>query len=273
MLLVGSMLLTLCQTDTSWLLTLYKRPQQTQPTPYEVLSSFHLPLVSPVEHGGTKVKAGQTGRSVLLCAHFGIRPPLSSSLDATDMSSSHICLEPVLFKLLFGVEAALAKSPVVLCGLPDGRLCFLPLGLPGSRLRVLHSLEQPVVFAGASVVMETDPGHAQCLVVVGEQGRVGLIKADKAGPEREGSFARFTEGCVSGPVECGFVDKNHLYYSTGSDLFMLKLSGESAGREDKERDEEALQSPTSLNVCRVVALSEPTFSAAGEQSDTPAKAR
>ncbi|XP_037547060.1 Fanconi anemia core complex-associated protein 100 [Nematolebias whitei] len=264
LLLVGSVLLTLCQTDTSWLMTLYKRPQQTQPTTYEVLGLFHLPLVSPAVHGGAKVKAGQTGRTVLLCAHFGIRPPLSTSPDATDVSYSHVCLEPVLFKLLFGVEAALAKSPVVLCGLPDGRLCFLPLGLPGSRLRVLYSLEQPVVFAGASVVTETDPGHAQCLVVVGEQGRVALIKADKAGPEREGSFARFTEGCVSGPVECGFVGKNCLYYSTGSDLLALKLSDESAGREDRERDVEALQSPTSLNVCGVIALSEPTFSAAGE---------
>lgn len=263
MLLVGSTLLTLCQTDTSWLLTLYKRPQQTQPTTYEVLSFFHLPLVSPVVHGGTRVKAGRT---VLLCAHCGIRPPLSTSPDATDASYSHVCLEPVLFKLLFGVEAALAKSPVVLCGLPDGRLCFLPLGLPGSRLRVLYSLEQPVVFAGASVVMETDPGHAQCLVVVGEQGRVALIKADKAGPEKERRFARFTEGCVSGPVECGFVDQNCLYYSTGSDLLTLKLSDESAGREDRERDEEVLHSPTSLNVCGVVALSAPTLSAAGEQT-------
>lgn len=261
MLLVGSTLLTLCQTDTSWLLTLYKRPKRTQPTTYEMLSSFHLPLVSPVVHGGAKVKAEQTGRTVLLCAHCGIRPLLSASHDATDASYSHVCLEPILFKLLFGVEAALAKSPVVLCGLPDGRLCCLPLGLPGSRLQVLYSLEQPVVFAGASVVMETDPGHARCLVVVGEQGKVALIKADK---ERERSFARFTEGCVSGPVACGFVDQNGLYYSTGSDLLTLKLSDESTGREDG--GEEVLHSPTSLNVCGVVALSEPTFGAAGEQT-------
>uniref|UniRef100_A0A8C6MFV5 FA core complex associated protein 100 n=1 Tax=Nothobranchius furzeri TaxID=105023 RepID=A0A8C6MFV5_NOTFU len=255
LLLVGSVLLTLSQSGASWLLTLYKRPEQTLPSSYEVIGSFCLPLVSPVIQGD----AGQTTKSVLNCIHYDDGTPSSSSLGGTDTRSSRVCLEPVLFKLLFGVEAALAKSPVILCGLPDGRLCFLPLRLPGSQLRVLHSLEQPVVLVGASVVMETDPRHARCLVVVGEQGRVVLIRTDKADPERGGSVAGFTEVCVSGPVECGCVDQSCLYYSTGSDLLMLDLSERSAGREDNERSEEgARQNPTSLNVCRVIALNEPT---------------
>uniref|UniRef100_A0A8C6MAS2 FA core complex associated protein 100 n=1 Tax=Nothobranchius furzeri TaxID=105023 RepID=A0A8C6MAS2_NOTFU len=261
LLLVGSVLLTLSQSGASWLLTLYKRPEQTLPSSYEVIGSFCLPLVSPVIQGD----AGQTTKSVLNCIHYDDGTPSSSSLGGTDTRSSRVCLEPVLFKLLFGVEAALAKSPVILCGLPDGRLCFLPLRLPGSQLRVLHSLEQPVVLVGASVVMETDPRHARCLVVVGEQGRVVLIRTDKADPERGGSVAGFTEVCVSGPVECGCVDQSCLYYSTGSDLLMLDLSERSAGREDNERSEEgARQNPTSLNVCRVIALNEPTRCAAGE---------
>uniref|UniRef100_A0A1A7YDW8 Chromosome 17 open reading frame 70 n=1 Tax=Iconisemion striatum TaxID=60296 RepID=A0A1A7YDW8_9TELE len=261
LLLVGSVLLTLSQGGTSWLLTLYKRPEQTLPSFCEVIGSFCIPLISPVVQGD----AGHTTKSVLNCVYYDDGTASLSSPGGPDTRYSHVCLEPLLFKHLFGVEAALAKSPVILCGLPDGRLCFLPLRLPGSRLRVLHSLEQPVVFVGASVVMETDPRHARCLVVVGEQGRMVLIRMDKADPERGDIVAGFTEVCVSGPVECGCVDHSCLYYSTGSDLLMLDLSERSAGREDKERNEEGdLQSPTSLNVCRVIALNEPTRSAAGD---------
>uniref|UniRef100_A0A3P8RNV8 FA core complex associated protein 100 n=1 Tax=Amphiprion percula TaxID=161767 RepID=A0A3P8RNV8_AMPPE len=255
LLLVGSVLLTVCQRDSSWLVTLYKTPEQTPSSSYEVLGSFSLPLVSAVVQGDTESKTGRRRTSVLICLHSGDTAPLT-------LPHGHFCLEPVLFKLLFGVEAALSKSPVILCGLPDGRLCFLPLRLPGARLRVLHSLEQPVVFVGASVVMETGPGHAQCLVAMGEQGRVVLIKTEKGGSEDGSSLAGFTEGLVAGPVQCGCLDRNCLYYSTGSDLLLLDLSEGSSGKEGKERDEETsrktLQSPASLNVCSVVALAEPT---------------
>ncbi|XP_034427137.1 Fanconi anemia core complex-associated protein 100 [Hippoglossus hippoglossus] len=261
LLLVGSVLLILSQKETSWLLSLYKTPTQAQSSSYELLSSFSLPLVSAVAHGDTE-GAGMRRRPVLSCVHSG--DPSST------LSDSHVHLEPVLFKLLFGIDAALAKSPVILCGLPDGRLCFLPLRLPGSRLRVLHSLEQPVVFVGASVVKETDPGHAQCLVAMGEQGRVVLMKAIKGGSEGAGSAAGFIEGCVPGPVVCGSVDEHHLYYSTSSDLLLLDLSEGSSGREGQERDEEtssktaaALHSPTSLNVCGVMTLAAPERNTAG----------
>ncbi|XP_022598956.1 Fanconi anemia core complex-associated protein 100 isoform X1 [Seriola dumerili] len=265
LLLVGSFLLILSQRDASWLLSLYKTPKQAQSSSCEMLSSFSLPLVSAVVHGDTEGNTGVGRRPVLICVHSGDAKSTSSLAD------SHFLLDPVLFKLLFGIDAALAKLPVILCGLPDGRLCFLPLRLPGSRLRVMHSLEQPVVFVGASVVMETGPGHAKCLVAVGEQGRVVLMKTDKGGPEGGGNTVGFIEGCVPGPVVCGLVDKHHLYYSTGSDLMVLDLSEGSSGRKDQERDEEtssktaaALQSPTSLNVCRVIALAAPAHNTAGE---------
>ncbi|XP_030610266.1 Fanconi anemia core complex-associated protein 100 [Archocentrus centrarchus] len=271
LLLVGSVLLTLCQRDTSWLLTLYKTPMQTVPSSYEEFGSFSLPLISAVGCGDAESKRGPRRSSVLICIHSGdVAAPSSSPTSVKSTAAQdHFHLEPLLFKLLFGVEAALAKSPVILCGLPDGRLCFLPLRLPGSRLRVLHSLEQPVCFVGASVVMET--GHSQCLVAAGERGRVVLIKTDKAGAEGEGIVAGFTEGCVPGPVACGCVDKSCLYYSTGSDLLQLDLSEGSSGRESKGRGEETssmtaavLQSPTSLNVCRVIALAEPACNTAGD---------
>ncbi|KAK5601375.1 hypothetical protein CRENBAI_000555 [Crenichthys baileyi] len=264
LLLVGSVLLTLCQTDSSWLLTLYKTPEQSQSNHCDVLSSFFLPLVSPSVQGDTEWK------SVLICVYFSDMTQSSSCAAASDAysSRSHLLLQAVLFKLLFGVEAALSKSPVILCGLPDGRLCFLPMRLPGSRLRILHSLEQPVVFIGASAVMETELGGAGCLIALGKQGRVVLIKADRAGSERGGSIAGFTERCVPGPVECACVSKSCLYYSTGSDLLMLGLSEASARKGQDEGASRwsaaALYRSISLNVSGVVALDQPTCSAADE---------
>ncbi|XP_024140884.1 Fanconi anemia core complex-associated protein 100 [Oryzias melastigma] len=251
LLLVGSTLLTLGQRNTSWMLTLYKLPQPEQPSSYEMLGSFSLPLLSPVLLDRTETE--QTRRSLLICLHSGSPPASNDSY----LTHGQFGIQPVLFKLLFGVDAALARSPVLLWGLPDGRLCFLPLHLPGSQIRVLHSLEQPVAFVGASVVGETDPGLAQCLVVVGERGRVVLIRTDRSGSETGGSTAGFAERCVPGPVKCCSVDNNCLYYSTGSDLLRLNLLG-SSGREDG-----AVQMPTTLNVCRIIALVAPTCNPEG----------
>ncbi|KAM9715406.1 Fanconi anemia core complex-associated protein 100 [Menidia menidia] len=265
LLLVGSLLLTLCRTDTSWLLTLYKR---TQSGACEVLGSFGLPLVSPaLQSAGSKT--GPARGPVLTCVHpAGDATPSSPAPSA----AAGLCLQPLLFKLLFGVEAALAASPVVLCSLPDGRLCFLPLRVPGPQLRVLHSLEQPLVFVGASVVKETSAGHAQCLVAVGEEGRVVLIRGDGGGAEGGGSAAAFTEVHVPGPVLCGTADRNCLYYSTGADLCCLNLSDGLLGREEKSKGGEASGmmsnvaplSPSSLNVCQVADLADPRCSDAGE---------
>lgn len=234
-----------------------------------MLSSFTLPLVSDVLH---ECRGGR--RPALICVHSGdtTTSSFTSSSEAT-LPDSNFHLDPVLFKLLFGIDTALLKSPVILCGLPDGRLCFIPIRLPGSKLRVLHSLEQPVVYVGASVVMETGPGHAQCLVAVGQQGKVVLIMTEGGGSEEGGMRAGFTEGCVAGPVVCACVHKHCLYYSTGSDLLALDLSEGSFGRTEQARDEEAsskraaaLQTPTSLNVCRVVTLAELTCNTSGKQT-------
>ncbi|XP_037320418.2 Fanconi anemia core complex-associated protein 100 [Pungitius pungitius] len=252
LLLVGSVLLTLSQRDSSWILTQYRSSD------HQLLRSVRVPLVSGVESGA------KTGRRPLLTC---VQPP--SPATSPPASDGRPRLEPLLFKLLFGIDAALAKSPVVLCGLPDGRLCFLPLRPAGSRLAVLHSLEQPVAFVGASGATDAGGGPARCLVAVGEQGRVVLIKSDKGGSEGGGGRADFIEGCVPGPVTCGCVDEKRLYYSTGSDLLVLDLSEEPPEREGPSAEKArvtpaALRSPSSLNVCRVLALAEPTCNAAGE---------
>lgn len=272
---MDSVLLTVSQTDTSWLFSLYKTSKQTPPSKYEMLSSFSLPQVSGVAHGNNELKGYVTRRPVLVCVHSGdARPPSLSCPSSKEAKvANHFQLEPVLFRNLFGIDAALVKSPVILCGLSDGSLCFLSPLLPGFNLRVLHYLEQSVVFVGASVVMKRGPGHTQCLVAVGELGRVLVIKRDKSGPEESSNTVSFTEGCVPGPVVCGCVDNHNLYYSTGSDLFVLELSDGSHGRESQDRNEETsrslagtLKSPTSLNVCRVISLAEPVCGIAGKWS-------
>lgn len=251
LLLVNSVLLSLSLTNTSWLLTRYKIAKASQLTSYETCGSFKVPLISDsADHSPDELSER---RPVLFCVHSADSP---SSLS---LPSGHVRLEPLLFKLLFGIDAALAKSPVVICGLPDGRLCFAAHRVPGSQLRVLHSLEQPVVFVGASAGTRTDP--PDCLVALGEQGKVVLVASKRGETEGGGVKATFTELCVPGPVACACLDERCLYYSTGSDLLVLHLS--LASTEGSEAANGEAGSPNggsppwnviSLNVCRVIAL-------------------
>ncbi|XP_061086604.1 Fanconi anemia core complex-associated protein 100 [Conger conger] len=128
-------------------------------------------------------------------------PPVLSCVRAqgggAGAAGGHFLLELVLFRLLFGVDVSLLSSPMILCGLPDGRLCCLPLLLPGGPgvrgqccgVRVLHSLEQPVVFLG---------GGPSCLVGVG---RGGALLQVRVGEGPEGPVLRFEERRVPGPVD------------------------------------------------------------------------
>uniref|UniRef100_A0A8C6TNX0 FA core complex associated protein 100 n=1 Tax=Neogobius melanostomus TaxID=47308 RepID=A0A8C6TNX0_9GOBI len=245
---VGTVLVTLSRRDPSWIFAVNKPGEQSGL--YETLSSFCLPIIS---EGGEE------------------RKPVMNYVGLGDSLLSENKLEPTLFKLLFGIDSALIKSPIVLCGFPDGRLCSLSLRLPG--IRVFHSLEEPVVFVGASVVMETDAGgpYARCLVAVGENGRVLTIKTCKGATEEGGTQVSFTEGCVPGPVMSGCADRSGVYLSTGSDLLSLRLTEESSQNDGPELNEKGatnrtirLQSPISLNVCGISALTKPVFSTTGE---------
>lgn len=260
LLLVGSTLLTASLRNMAWTLTLYGRTTQSACSSFELLSSFSLPPAAGLLCTGGATQ--KMRRPVLVCVR--------SSDAAPPLGAGHLRLQSTLFKLLFGIDAALAKSPVILCGLPDGRLCHLPLHLPASRLRILHSLEQPLVFIGLCSVEET--AAPSVLVAVGDQGRVVLIRAERAAPGKENCSAGFTETRVTGPVMCGCAHGNFLYYSTGSDLLRLDLSVGSFSEDDPDKRSKNYRdtgsfslNAVSLNVCRVVALAEASSSAAGEQ--------
>ncbi|KAM6951058.1 LOW QUALITY PROTEIN: Fanconi anemia core complex-associated protein 100 [Aplochiton taeniatus] len=265
LMLIGATLLTVSQRNSVWWFTLFSLPGSSLQTTCELC----LPVVpAALCDDESKDHRGRSWRPMLACVSA------SSSSAVATLGDGHFLLEPVLFSLLFGVDAALGESPIVLCGLPDGRLCFFPLRFPGSRIRVLHSLEQPIAFIGTSVAGETRPGSCICMVAVGRHGRVVLVRTCDGGPEEGGQVAGFSEGYVSGPVVCACADSRHLYYSTGSDLLSLDLSagrarmgspggGEAAGHSEQRgqgpggerwNKAAALQSPISLNVCRVIAL-------------------
>lgn len=259
LLLVGPELVTISRRNSQWTLTLYRSQKHTVTNSCEMLTSFILPLVSDNDEGRTLKR-----RPALICVHYTNKTPPSVSGSPPDTTNNgRFCIDPALFRLLFGIDTALAESPVVLCGLPDGCLYFLPLRLPGSRPRALCSLEQPVIFVGTSCADESGPEHAQCLVVVGEQGRVVLIRARKGQVEEGGTAACFLERCLPGSLMCGCIVKNTLYYSVGSDLLRMDLSSGSFGLEGQNGKEKASgkvealhQSPSSLNVSRIIAVVE-----------------
>lgn len=141
-------------------------------------------------------------RPTVLPKSAGLQVPAQNAVDLTSSAPALACiypnssskgrackrhprLDPLLFRLLFGVDASLINSPIILFGLPDGRLAFFPLLLPeltnskGEQkppIRIFYSLEQPVSFIGTCVTGDQGP---QCLIVIGQRGRILLIRADQ----------------------------------------------------------------------------------------------
>lgn len=203
---------------------------------------------------------------VLTC----IYPAVSTSLRA-HKSDLHHNLELRLFRLLFGVDASLVNSPVILCGLPDGRICCFPLLLPQtsgpkgehrSPIKVLQSLEQPIVFIGTC---DSGEGGPQCLVAVGQRGKLLLVRSKEADSENKDADYSFNEHSIRGPVLCACVDDKCLFYSSLNDLQALQLTKTSLPEEATESQLPALSS-NSLGVCRVVALARPYTNATVEGS-------
>ncbi|XP_062331338.1 Fanconi anemia core complex-associated protein 100 [Osmerus eperlanus] len=273
--LVGRTLLTVSLCETAWLFSIYRTPSSSAPD-HQRISQFSLPAVLAFLHDDSKENAGRECgmQPVLACVYSSDTAVPLSSLSSSP-GDRHFLIETLLFKLLFGVDAALLKSPIILCGLPDGRLCFLPLlflGQPEPRVRVLHSLDQPITFIGTCVAPEMGLG-SRCVVVVGHQGKVVLVHAQEAGPEEGVKVASFSEGCVPGPVVCVCPGQNCLYYSTESDLWVLDLLGGGgeearpgegevllqAARPSKDQCVETIRCPKSLGISGVIALTGPSY--------------
>ncbi|XP_044838956.1 Fanconi anemia core complex-associated protein 100 isoform X3 [Mauremys mutica] len=198
--------------------------------------------------------------------------------------SGGFTLEEPLFSLLFGIDAAMLDSPMILCGFPDGQLCCVPLKALSSSgavdacsevagqappVKILHHLEEPVVFIGALRTEHKapdDPGDEQlfgdsgcdCVVVVGHYGKMVAMKAERG---EEAKVPEVREYYLQGPILCAACGGgSRMYYSTHSDISAVDLDWVSNASDPESIDNTAyvlppVLSPASLSICSVVALS------------------
>ncbi|XP_062859041.1 Fanconi anemia core complex-associated protein 100 isoform X2 [Trichomycterus rosablanca] len=268
-------LVTVSLQDSTWSFNLYKEAScSTRSTLIQKLAGFPFPAVATVPNNTTDARDWMLDSLPTLTSIY----PSSSSKEHRNKHNYY--LNSLLFRLLFGVDAALVNSPVIFCGLPDGRIVFFPLLLPAlttSRgelkqpIRILYSLEQPVTYIGTSVIGELGP---QSLVVIGQRGRILLVRANQTTSDGKPADYNFIEHTVQNPVVCACVDGEHLYYSTFTNMFTLSLSKIFTSSSDVTTVSEAKstkqekpsvfpQNAVCLNVCRVISIAEPSVSHTG----------
>ncbi|XP_027968465.1 Fanconi anemia core complex-associated protein 100 isoform X1 [Eumetopias jubatus] len=260
---VDDMLVTLAQGPARWKVQLSDCPCPGEDArPRGQIGEVELSTSSPLAGAPGEPTAPHI-LPVLCC----VCPPGSSALQGRTRGSRGCLLEQALFGLLFGVDASLLESPVILCGLPDGQLCCVVLktlvtsrlspGDPKALVKILHHLEEPVVFIGAlkteSLAEDAEDTHPDCLVALGHDGRILAIKAswDEAGT----LVPELREYQLPGPVLCAACGgSGRVYHSTPSELCVVDLA---RGRAS-DRGPGGLPSllcPAGLGICSVVTLS------------------
>ncbi|XP_054448920.1 Fanconi anemia core complex-associated protein 100 [Pteronotus mesoamericanus] len=273
-------LITLAQGAPHWKVQLFECPCPGQdPRPPGQIGEVELSTY-PTSAGSPGTPEAPRVPPVLCC----VRPPGSGVPHSVRRGPGGFTLEGALFGVLFGADATLLGSPVVLCGLPSGQLCWVALrtlvtsrsapGDPKALVRILHHLEEPVIFIGA---LRTEPPSedvedacCDCLVALGHRGRALAVKArwDEAGvlvPE-------LREHRLLGPVLCAACGGGgRLYHSTPSSLCEVVLArgsapGLSEGADVRPESPGGLPAalcPAGLSVCGVVALAVSPWSPGG----------
>lgn len=257
---LDTMLVTLAQGPAHWKVQLFRCPGPGQdPGPSGQISEVDLASCTPLARSPGEPKA-PVFLPVLCC----VSPPGPRVPRGHPRGSGAFTLEGSLFGLLFGADAALLESPVLLVGLPSGQLCCVVLKTLGTSglatgdlkgtAKVLHHLEEPVLFIGAlrtePLAEDTEDTYSDCLVALGHHGRTLAIKA---GRDEAGSLDPvLREYCLPGPVLCAACGGDgRLYHSTPSGLCVVDLARPSTGPESLP----SLPCPASLSVCSVLTLS------------------
>ncbi|XP_021493075.1 Fanconi anemia core complex-associated protein 100 isoform X3 [Meriones unguiculatus] len=272
---LDDVLVALVQGPTQWKMQLFERPYPgEEPQPGGQIGEVELSTSTPP--GGVPGKLAAPCFLPVLCCVF---PPGSRAPHGHPQGCGCLVLEEALFGLLFGVDATLLQSPVVLCGLPDGQLCCVVLkalvtsgsapGDPKVLVKILHHLEEPVVFIGAlrtepypeEAAADLPPGeneHSDCMVALGHQGRTLAIKASWSA---SGNLVpELREYCLPGPVLCAACGRDgHMYHSTPSNLCVVDLTRRDIPWNTEKPDEATgglppVLCPASLNICSVVTL-------------------
>ncbi|KAG2460554.1 ACT5 protein, partial [Polypterus senegalus] len=265
--LVQNLIITVGQKCRVRTLSIFGNPQLGQVS-YEKIEELDVPILENVIISSDKK---QVRMPPYLCCVYPHGQKQMPSRGIRNFS-----LEPQLFTLLFGVDATMLDSPVILCGFLDGQVYYLPLRQSvtctddlrsrNSVFRMLYHLGQPVRFIGA--MLPNDKGNST-LLLVGHYGKIIQIKTEY---HCEGSLPNFIERNILGPVISVHSSATHIYYSTPSDLMTLPLSNTSEESTSSVSDAPAIennlvlffQSPHSLNVCKIIAVSCPTEMQTGE---------
>ncbi|KAK2528376.1 Faap100 [Columba guinea] len=286
--LLNNFVITLSQADGKWWMKLHELPRPEQEgSPYRQVSEVGFcPGPVPGDQGDAPPSSFLP---VLCCASS---PGTAGSGEGPWCSGGFVLEEP-LFSLLFGIDAAMLESPMILCGFPDGQLCSVPLKALSSSpavdgchdisnqdspVKILHHLEEPIVFIGALRTEQRAVEDAEdeqlfgeagcdCVVAVGHYGKMVAVKADQ---RDEATVPELREYYLRGPVLCAACGSgSRMYYSTHSDISAVDLDrgGDSSDPEDAESCTGVLPpvlSPASLSICSVVALSLSSRASEGE---------
>lgn len=272
---LDDMLVTLAQGPTQWKMQLFERPcAGEQPQPGGQVGEVELSTCTPP--GGVPGKPAAPCFLPVLCCAF---PPDSRAPHSHPQGCGCLVLEEALFGLLFGIDATLLQYPVILCGLPDGQLCCVVLktlvtsglapGDPKVLVKILHHLEEPVIFIGAlrsepceeeaaRQLLAGENMYSDCLVALGHQGRTLAIKASWS--ESGNLVPELREYCLPGPVLCAACGRDgHVYHSTPSDLCVVDLTRRDSPWDSEKPDGAAgglpsVLCPTTLNICSALAL-------------------
>ncbi|XP_048222719.1 LOW QUALITY PROTEIN: Fanconi anemia core complex-associated protein 100 [Perognathus longimembris pacificus] len=273
---LDDVLVTLAQGPAQWKMQLFERPGPGEDSlPAGLIGEVELSTCNPP--GGVPEKpAAPRFLPVLCCAS----PPGARGPHGCPQGCGGFVLKEALFGLLFGADATLLESPVILCGLPDGQLCCVVLkalvtsrlapGDPKALVKILHHLEEPVVFIGAlktellaeeaeEAALPDEAVRADCLVALGHDGRALAVRA---GWNESGSLVpELREYWLPGPMLCAACGAgSHMYLSTPSGLCVVDLAPGSApeGPQKPHTDLGGLPHelcPASLSICSVLALS------------------
>ena len=146
----------------------------------------------------------------------------SASAKTYDKNKHFCSVDPNLFQQLFGEDARLLESPVLLISTPDGAVYYVPL-MRGSRKqdpRLVCHLQETVadVISFSENAAPSGASTCSCLIFVGSRGRV--ISATVGSQDR---VVKFTECSIAGPVHCLTVHNHHLVYSTRKQLCYVPL--------------------------------------------------
>ncbi|KAM8786681.1 Fanconi anemia core complex-associated protein 100 [Rhynchonycteris naso] len=262
------MLITLAQGPTRWKMQLFECPCPGEdPRP--------LCQISEVELSTYTTPAGSPQKPTVPCflpVLYSVSPPGSRDLHSHLQCPRGFMLEGALFGLLFGTDASILESPVILCGLPDGQLCSVVLKtLVTSRLapgglnalvRILHHLEEPVIFIGTlrtePLAEDIEDTYSDCLVALGQHGRTLAVKA--SWNEAGNLVPELREYCLPGPVLCAACGKDgRVYHSTPSNLCVVDLAQGGTSQDPAQPDSPgglpSLLCPASLSVCSIITLS------------------